>query len=201
MWLMNNCYSSGMGEGLKTNSSINLRAGVLICLAGLICIINRGFSIPSVFLCAEILILSDLSREDIKIYRISNLHTAGLILLRMLERGRYSAADIGAGLLWSGLVMLVSFTAAGMLRRKVLGGWDIKLIFTCSMFTGMEKGMYLIFYTCIFGILSFTVMKFCKKNKKNTPSAKSKKRFADGADYIPLGPSISAAFILLQIIQ
>lgn len=91
-----------------------------------------------------------------------------------------TAKGLFSGGLIAGMVLMIAVFFDRMLKRKSLGGGDIKLIFAVSLYLGMELSLYMIFYACISGILVYIFRGAVKGEKK-----------------IPFGPEIALSTIFL----
>lgn len=89
----------------------------------------------------------------------------------------YLKSGLIGGFSISLLILAVSLVMDKVLQKESLGGGDIKLLFMVCLYTGVFKGFFLLFLSCVIGLFFVLLL---KKEK------------------IPFGPSISmAAFVVL----
>lgn len=104
-----------------------------------------------------VILLLIISRNDSELYKIPDKYIGAVIgnwmfpLFLHLNFCRM-LAGFAAGLIIGGLVLVVAtiFDIKG--KRKCLGGGDVKLIFSVSLYLGMERAFYMLFLSCIFGL-------------------------------------------------
>lgn len=151
---------------------------------------------------AVICILFHISIWDIQTRKIPNSAVLSLIGLRLCHglAGIYHFSDkdhlitlcrnmiskTGAAFFLTVIVAAVSLLTAKIIRKQGIGKGDMKLIFAAALYLGLEKGLYLIFLSCLLGLAG---MAGYKRIAGKTHSG------------YPFGPAISAAFLILLIIH
>lgn len=92
-----------------------------------------------------------------------------------VNQGALGAAALGGGLLVISLVMDC------VLKKDTLGGGDIKMLFVLGLFLGLWKGLLMIIFACITGIVFVCISKTGKGNE------------------FPFGPAIVAATFVVVL--
>lgn len=130
-----------------------------------------------------IAILFGLSLVDLDSYIIPDgFIIAGIVnwLLAVFfvsDRKDYLLRGLAGGLLIGGMVLCLSLVMDKILKKESLGGGDVKLLFMVCLYTGAFQGLFLLFLSCVTGLLFVILLKERK---------------------IAFGPSISiAAFVVL----
>ena len=90
-----------------------------------------------------------------------------------------TAGNVISGLVIALIALTASFIIRKAVRRKALGGGDIKLLFALGLFLGFGRSITMLFLACIFGLATalFTA---------------GKGRYG----HFPFGPAISLAYII-----
>lgn len=123
-----------------------------------------------------------ISAEDYFCRRIPNRLILGLILGWLLSSGpdlNFLINRMTSAFLIALFSFLVSFLFRVFTGRRGLGGGDSKLFFAASLYLGGEKGLYLIFASCL---LALVFLLFRKAERRGA---------------FPFGPFISLAALLL----
>ena len=131
-----------------------------------------------------IVILLGLSLVDFDSYIIPDgFIIAGVLnwlisVLFVSDKLAYLKSGLIGGFSISAMILIVSLIMDRVLGKESLGGGDIKLLFMVCLYTGIFKGFFLLFLSCVIG-LSFVLL--LKKEK------------------IPFGPSISLATLIVML--
>ena len=131
---------------------------LFVCLLGLSLVDLDSYIIPDGFIIVGIInwVVSILFVSD---------------KLSYIKSGLLGGLGIGLSILVLSLIM------DRILKKESLGGGDIKLLFMVCLYTGLFKGLFLLFLACLIGLLFVLLL---KKEK------------------IPFGPSIAlASFIIV----
>ncbi|MCQ2512480.1 MAG: A24 family peptidase [Lachnospiraceae bacterium] len=147
------------------------------------------FFVRNLFLCVLLFLVSD---SDLKSYKIPNQYILGIIGNWMIPyllccfcfNGGFFLPweHVISAVLISGLVLIVAVAFDWFLKKKSLGGGDIKLIFAVSLYLGTEGSLLMVLISCMGGlILAF----------------QGGKPFQQGK--IPFGPAITFSTVLLLI--
>ena len=131
-----------------------------------------------------IVILLGLSLVDLDSYIIPDgFIIAGIInwlvsIFFVKDRLSYVKSGLIGAFAISGGVLILSLIMDKILGKETLGGGDIKLLFMVCLYTGTYKGLFLLFLSCVIGLLFVLLL---KKEK------------------IPFGPSISMAVFVVML--
>ena len=130
-----------------------------------------------------IVILLGLSLVDLDSYIIPDgFIIAGIInwlisIIFVSDRLNYVKNGLIGAFVIAGVILGVSLVMDKVLQKESLGGGDVKLLFMVCLYTGAFKGFFLLFLSCVIGLLFVLLLK---------------------KDRIPFGPSISlATFVVL----
>lgn len=132
---------------------------------------------------ALIVILLGLSLVDLDSFIIPDgFIIAGIInwlisVFFVSDKLEYIRSGLIGAFVISGTILGASLIMDKVLQKESLGGGDVKLLFMLGLYTGAFKGFFLLFVSCVIGLLFVILLK---------------------KDRIPFGPSISmAAFLIL----
>lgn len=127
-------------------------------------------------------LLMGLSLVDLETYIIPD----GFIILGIInfllglfgnDVKSYLIEGLSGGLIIGGTLLIISLIMDKVLNKESMGGGDIKLLFMVCLYTGVFKGLFLLFVSCVIGLVFVVLLKQRK---------------------IAFGPSISiAAFFIL----
>lgn len=123
-----------------------------------------------------------ISAEDCLCRRIPNRLILGLILGWLLSAGpdlHFLIDGVICAFLIALFAFLVSFLFRAFTGKRGLGGGDSKLFFAVSLYLGGEKGLYLLFLSCLLALLFLLFRK------------------PERGGAFPFGPFISLAALLL----
>ena len=129
-------------------------------------------------------ILLGLSLVDLDSYIIPDgFIVAGIVnwlisVLFVSDKLAYLKNGLIGGFSISLLILIVSLIMDKALGKESLGGGDIKLLFMVCLYTGVFKGFFLLFLSCVIGLFFVLLL---KKEK------------------IPFGPSISMATFVVML--
>ena len=125
------------------------------------------------------------STEDIKSRRIPMRFIVMLIIIWAafaLQTNMHCMEMLGCflrGMIGALLIDLTSILASKITKSHALGGGDIKLFFVMGIYLAAEKLLYAAFLSCLFSVITIRLWSGTEKKK------------------IPIGPSISCAFIIM----
>ncbi|MCQ2529899.1 MAG: prepilin peptidase [Lachnospiraceae bacterium] len=147
------------------------------------------FFVRNLFLCVLLFFISD---SDLTSYKIPDKYILGIIgnwmvpyLLYPFFPGGDFFLPVGqvlSAIFVSGLVLIVAVASDRVLKKKSLGGGDVKLIFAVSLYLGTDCSLFMVLIACILGLISAFL---------------GRKHFQQGR--IPFGPSIAFSTILTLI--
>ncbi len=110
---------------------------------------------------------------DLKKLQIPNWITLPGILLGLIFSIIYkditlinSITSCAAGVLFFGLIAIIGKT---ILKKEALGFGDVKLITMIGTFWGIEKMIFIIFYSTLVALLSTIILVILKKQKIHSP--------------------------------
>ena len=131
-----------------------------------------------------IVILLGLSLVDLDSYIIPDgFIIAGIVnwlvsIFFVSDKLDYVKGGLIGAFVISGSILCVSLIMDKALGKESLGGGDVKLLFMVCLYTGVFKGFFLLFLSCVIGLLFVLLL---KKEK------------------IPFGPSISMATFVVML--
>ena len=88
---------------------------------------------------------------------------------------------VGNGLSISLPMLILVWIMEKILKKEVMGGGDIKLVFVTGMYLGWKKNMLMLLFACMIGLVFSYVQ--AKKEGKRVP--------------IPFGPSIAISSVIV----
>ena len=178
-------YLSLKGRCRYCKEKISIRYPLTELFGGLICILTFlrfGISYELLSDLALFFILFGLSLVDMESYIVPNGFIIAGIINRLIERTVSGQAILflkdlfGAFAVSFGLYLVV-YLMNRSLKKETFGGGDIKLIFMIVLYTGIYKGILVLFLSSLMGLI---IMIIFKKDK------------------IPFGPYLSlGAFIVI----
>ncbi len=147
------------------------------------------FFVRNLFLCVLLFFVSD---NDLKFYKIPDKYILGIMgnwMIPYLLYPFFSGGDfflpvgrVLSAMFVGGLVLVTAVASDRILKKKSLGGGDVKLIFAVSLYFRTNCSLLIVLIACFSGlILAF----------------KRRKRYRQGR--IPFGPSIAFGTILMLI--
>lgn len=123
-----------------------------------------------------------ISAEDCLYRRIQNRLILGLLFGWLLSAGpdlNFLIRRVISAFLVALFAFLVSFLFRAFTGKRGLGGGDSKLFFAAALYLGGEKGLYLLFGSCLFALVFLLFRK------------------PERGGAFPFGPFISLAALLL----
>ena len=163
---------------------------ILLAVLSLLCLLRFDLSfdcLRNIILCY---CLFTLSLVDLESYRIPDacLVVAFAAWLLLSPLMGYSLREMGinvlAGLVYGGVMLLLSIVFDKITGKESLGGGDIKLFAIMGLYLGFIASLFALLLACIAGLIFAVVQK---------------KMFSEKGDQIPFGPSIAIAFWLMLL--
>ncbi len=90
------------------------------------------------------------------------------------------------GLVVSIPLLVIILVFEHLLKKELMGGGDIKLLFVTGLFLGWEKNLWTLLWACIIGI--GVGLLWVRNGKRNTEDS-----------YFPFGPSIAIGAVIASV--
>lgn len=143
------------------------------------------------------LLLLRISIFDFQYYKIPNEYIVAIIgnwmIFQICEAPSSSLEGLLSAVVTAGFVLAVAVGSDRLLKRKSLGGGDVKLIFAVSMYLGMERSLLMLFLACILGLVTYGICSVFHHKKELFEETSYRK--INKNKKIPFGPSIVASTI------
>ena len=95
-------------------------------------------------------------------------------------------------------VLFVQFLFQVITKRKGIGAGDIKLFFVITLYLGFEKGLYVLFLSCILAVIN-NVWRIASENLSGQTAKRHKLREENSS--FPFGPSIVCSAVMVMLIS
>ena len=96
------------------------------------------------------------------------------------------------------LILFVQLLFQLIARRKGIGAGDIKLFFVITLYLGFEKGLYVLFVSCILAVIN-NVWRIASENLSGQTAKRHKLREENSS--FPFGPSIVCSAVMVMLIS